>query len=1031
VELDALSIAAGWTVTPSGTTLVPGVEMGAANKSTETVIVRAPVDALFEDTAIINVSVEVVGHEGEVGAQDSLQLRANVLQVFDVRITTTQDTKTADPGETISFSIRARNRGNGDDMLVFSATGPELGAWSEPDVTLVPDEFVYVYYNVSVNPGHDASDILITLNATSLADSSGLTYDVLPITIHVNPRYEVQLGHLGGDRKDGWPSQTTQFNLTVKNMGTAMDAFDIEVISPSGFQVTLSHFSVLVESIIVDPVNSTQMVIVYVYTKGNPPVSAGEYFINITATSQNDSMASDIFSFIIDVQPVYGVSYYSPFSSFGGYPGDTISIEIQIYNDGNWLDYFNIIVDLPPGWSWAYAPPGNISPEPQEFQIVTIEIYIPVNAASDIYKVNITIKSQNDLTKYDTKSYNIEVYNIYSVNLPSSISGKTVDVGDTAAYSINVQNNGNGPDYIELSLTGDLEIWTWLYYNATQNGTVIYVSPPVGGSLDVWLYVNPPLDYWDMGDGTVDLTVNAESLNDPAINPAFDNVSVTTTVNHVYGADILSGGLTSGEPGELVSFLVNVKNTGTATDSYNFNVVSVQGPAGADTSLWFPEIYFNPSSITNLGVDITTVSTMYVDIPFPNDLYLVPPGTYNITIDVISVGDPNVKDTEFFLVNVQQVYVADVQNSVATKNVNVGSSVQFSITIKNDGNDFDLLSVELEGDIFIPGSVNWGNLSHAGTGQIDLPALVDIPLNAGESTLITLTITIPARDDPSYPTVDPDDVTLRVVVKPSEEDGTDDQVDVTADINEILEYDWSFLAETLKVDPGDPAQFTMIIENTGTGDDTFSYEIWQWEEDWSAYGYTFSPSGTTIAAGSDDSIALTINTPSDLQDALSGDYKITVRVHSNAGNINLFRNCTIHLNPIYLVDLTVTGSTNKAVNVGNTVTYDFTVRNTGNTPENFIFEIEDLDTSTMGGGDQSSWATIHLSSDLSTPVSLLNLDSGESETMVLKLTIPDQGDPNFVVLTAPLQIRVEVVSVQEPIVRDSRVSRRRYSLLLR
>ena len=49
VELDAASVAAGWTVTPTGTTIIPNVQMGEGNKVTELVWIRAPSDAKFED----------------------------------------------------------------------------------------------------------------------------------------------------------------------------------------------------------------------------------------------------------------------------------------------------------------------------------------------------------------------------------------------------------------------------------------------------------------------------------------------------------------------------------------------------------------------------------------------------------------------------------------------------------------------------------------------------------------------------------------------------------------------------------------------------------------------------------------------------------------------------------------------------------------------------------------------------------------------------------------------------------------------
>ena len=45
VELDAASVAAGWTVTPTGTTIIPNVAMGVGGTVTETVTVLLSVPA--------------------------------------------------------------------------------------------------------------------------------------------------------------------------------------------------------------------------------------------------------------------------------------------------------------------------------------------------------------------------------------------------------------------------------------------------------------------------------------------------------------------------------------------------------------------------------------------------------------------------------------------------------------------------------------------------------------------------------------------------------------------------------------------------------------------------------------------------------------------------------------------------------------------------------------------------------------------------------------------------------------------------
>lgn len=1004
------------------------VTLGAGNSTNMTYTITVDPDVTKSESPVkLFLVVKSAGADDEVVEELNVSIRIN--QTYGVKISTTQnEPPPIDPGQYVVFEIKVKNEGNDNDSFTLKATGLDQdssGLWEFSEVTLEPNEIQTIQYNVSVQSDHNTTDILITLNASSDGDE-GNTYETLLVIVHVNPRYEVFLDDAGGGRKDGVGGEVTQFNLSIKNEGTDIDTFDLDYEAPPGFIVELSTENIQIESVENDALNSTQIISIDVTVRANPPVQVGEYFINVSAVSANDETAVDTFTFIIDVKATRGVSISSQFASKKVPAGDDAEFTgIEVTNKGNDDDDFSFyIIGLPPGWTTnplsnlnAIAPDGKGS---FDLTVTTTE-----ESASGIYQFTLFARSVNDPSKEANVTLTVEVEQIYTIQLPSSVSGKTIDIGDSTTYIISVRNLGNGPDSIELTLSGDVETWTWLYFNATENGTTIHVSPPAGGSIAVILYISPDTDYWDTGDGTVQITIRAESLDDPGITPAFDEVVVTTTINPQYGANIIPvSSVTSGEPAEQKSFLFNIENTGTTTDDYNIRVDDVTGPAGSDTSLWFPNIYFTPSSISNLGDGLSTQVSIIVDIPDPANLYLIPPGGYQITVEVTSGGDSDAKDTEIFTLNVLQVFEADIQNTVNTKDVNVGESVQYSITIKNEGNAMDNLSVELEagpGET-IPGAVGWGTLSHAGTGQVDLASLSDIQLPAGQSTQITLTITIPMKGiDPEYPPTDPDDITLRVIVKPSDEDGVDDDVDVTADINVIYEFDFSFLAETLDVIPesgSNTAEFTLKIENKGTSSETFTYEIFQWEVDWSAYGYSFSPSSITIGASTIDEVTLSITTPTDLKDALSKDYGIIVKVHSNAGSIDIFKNCTIHLEPIYDVDLTVTGSTNKATDVGNILVYQFTVRNTGNSNETYSFTISDMDTSTLGGGDQSTWVKLYLVSDPTTPVTSIELNADESKAMNMEFTVPQQNDFDFGKITDPVQIEIEVLSESEPTITD-------------
>jgi uncharacterized membrane protein len=824
----------------------------------------------------------------------------------------------------------------------------------------------------------------------------------------------VKLGVDGSKYKEVFGGGTTSFNLTIQNKGTTADTYDIEAVNSTASWVSLSKLTITLVP--------EQKTIVTVWVTPLEGAAIGVHDIVINVTSQNDTSTSKEYIFFADVQASYDL-FLSTTTTYRQVAAgdDAVFTGVKIENTGNDADtYTFFLTNLSSGWS--HDPLSDLNVMPGE--IVSFDVTIHTYDASQKgdYEIYLTAISVNDPSKTMTITLYVEVEQVYGLSLTAPTTAKTGDVGETLSYFIEVVNTGNGEDYVELSLTGQHTEFAILYYNTTENGPIIHVRPPAGGSVGIFLNITIPSNYWDIEiQNQFTITVEAESLDDPSTTPVSAQRDFISTVNPVYGVDIISGGFTSGVPGEAISFLFEVKNNGTVTDNYNIGVVSVTTTTGGDTGLWYPEISFNPTSVNNLAKGATQQITMYITIPNPTDLFLVPPGIYNITVELTSAGDVSAKDTQVFMVNVLQVYWADIQNTVIIKNVNIGESVQYSITIKNMGNDYDLLSVELQGDADIPGSVNWGMLTHMGTGQVMQQTLIDIPLNAGESTQILLNITIPERTHPSYPAIDPDDITLTVIVKPSDVDGTDDMVTVTADINIIYEFDFTFLANTINVQPGDPAEFTINVENTGTATETFIYDIYQWDVDWSAYGYTFVPSSGNlqVGAGNIGEVTLTINTPSDLTEALSRDYNIRIKVHSSAGNTDVFKNCTVHIEPVYDVVLTITGSSSKAVNVGSNVTFQFTIQNIGNSPETFQLTATDLDTSSGGGGDQSSWVTFYSVDNPLTPITSITLGAGESKSIIMVIVVPPQGDPGFVELSAPLQIEIEAYSIQDPSASDS------------
>jgi uncharacterized membrane protein len=403
------------------------------------------------------------------------------------------------------------------------------------------------------------------LKASSTGDDTGATFDLLNITVNVEPRYEVKLGVNGTNQKKIKGGQVAIFNLTIQNRGTATDIYDIEPVGITGFWatpetllVTLDPDEKTIIQILVQPPEGTEVKI---------------HNITINVASQEDPAAQKNYTFYADVEASYKLFLSTGTPQQKVDAGQTATFTgVKVQNDGNAQDTFTFyITNMTAGWT--HSPLPSLSVPAGESVSFSIDVTTTQQSASGVYRLFLTAVSEGDSTKQQTIELIVEVEQIYGVDITDSVSSKNVDVGKFITYRIDVKNTGNGEDNVELKLSGDVEPWTWLYYDIDTNGTTIHVSPPSGGSISVYLYIAPPEDYWDTWDGNVDLTILAESVDDPDINPADDFLDVNTDVNPVYGAKINpTGTFTTGEPGELKQFTFTIENTGTVTDGYSIRV---------------------------------------------------------------------------------------------------------------------------------------------------------------------------------------------------------------------------------------------------------------------------------------------------------------------------------------------------------------------------------------------------------------------------------------------------------------------------
>ncbi|UCE36047.1 MAG: hypothetical protein JSW00_10845 [Thermoplasmata archaeon] len=940
---------------------------------------------------------------------ENITLTINIEQTYGVKIFTTQNEKTGDPGEEVVFVIEIKNKGNDRDEIILSHSGTELGEWELSIVPLDPEDSTFVNYTVKIKDDHDTSDILITLNASSDGDESGETYEIQPITVHVNPRYEINLGTNGPNQRNVRGGESVTFSLRIDNRGTDVDTYDLIAVGSQAFWVTINPSN---------PTNTTVIVGVqqsaYIDIMVSPPNGTDVllYDIIINVTSQNDRDVSVEYTFYANVEATYDVFIYPDNPQDTVDAGDTASFTCFVDNDGNDADIYQFtVIGLPPGWDYAINP-SSINVPAGGTGIIDIDVDTSKGSPAGVYTFDITATSLNDPSKSSTTELTIELRQVYKVEFTSSPSEKQADVGETVSYAINIKNDGNGPDTIELTLEGDDAQYGFLYYSPTENGQKIEISPSAGGTESFFFNVTPPSDYWETeSDSIIRIEIKAKSLDDPE-KKAADSLNVTTDVEHVYEFTVSASGTQSGVPGESKKFSITIYNKGTDPDGDTFNLL-VKGftaPPGGIESYW-ESANTNPFSVNPVEIleDGQQLVEVEIAIPTPSNITLVPPGDYEIEIEVKSQGNTEVLTTVNLTMTVTKLFAAEIVDITPdSAKVDVGAWTYYEIKVKNAGNDYDNISISVEDDTVIEGDQRfWTTLTYNNVN------ITHIELPSGGQAIIKFTIRVPGRDEIGYPNIDPSSVNFNITVQPSDPkdpNAEEDRQQITTQINPIYEFEVDPITTQVGI-PGDQIDYGITITNTGTGSDTFRPKLIWGDVSWpEAQGSSqFSTTSVTLGAGESTTIILYFVIHEENDVALAGKYMNNVTIESDRTD-DITVPFTVEVDEVYEFELSEPTSLDSAVNVGGSVSFQFRIKNTGNAENKFILDKIDTDTTDDGDGDQKSWASFALTSDPATPISSVTLGAEDIETILLTITIPAQEDDDFVELKNPLGMEVKVSS---------------------
>ncbi|HEU4928882.1 MAG TPA: hypothetical protein VFU38_03560, partial [Candidatus Krumholzibacteria bacterium] len=609
---------------------------------------------------------------------------------------------------------------------------------------------------------------------------------------------------------------------------------------------------------------------------------------------------------------------------------------ISVYHDVN----SNGVIDGGEPAISVGGAPGVVGPLAANASASLIVTYaVPGTAAAgELAYVGVQGTSAGDAGQVDTRNYHrtTVVADAVMTALLNAAPAFVIE-GDQITYSFSGTNTGsataNGVTVASVGLTGVL-----MY-------DIIPINPGSGNPLPLF---GAPSGF--PAGGTVLYLPNGSST---AGSPETWNWSTTAAAGDIAVAYITNGGIVSGQ-------------------AYGFSY-QVTVPVGMT-----PGVLNNTAALAYIDNNVTTADpTIVVSNNAP-----VTVGTIaNVLIGPAGnpgAGTPPNYDDDF--------------QSVATAYAN--TTVNFTNTIRNDGNANDAINVSLDGASTIPGS--WTVVFYQSDGvtplaDTDFDGQPDVgPLAPGASIDVVVSVIIPGSQGAGGPF----DAVIRAesANDPAEANLTTDRIlQVLAASVDIGNFDGvsgttNSTPVNLNADPATSVDFALDVVNGGGSSDNFTLSS-SIPAGWTVTFYLdanangvldggeVSPITQTgpVAAGSEANVIARVDVPLGTLPAVYPT-SFTATSSVNATSFDTIAN-TVTVNALASVDFFPDNVGNATA--GGTLTYAHTVSNTGNIADTFD----------LAYASSQGWTYVFFDA-FATPITNVVLAPGASANITVRLTVP-------------------------------------------
>ncbi len=913
--------------------------------------------------------------------KDTMATRTRVKPLYSVYLFADGgNVSEVDAGQSNTYRLGVQNRGLDTDTFDISITGDNpFTNWVNMEYNnytienLGKDKIEKISFDITIPANVFENYPKInsgTITITAASRGNPASTFTLNFETTVKPKFGGSLTS-ESDYDKALPGANVTFVVFLKNTGSlANDTFGLKSSDCPFDQITITPSQVVV--------NRTEFQQFQVVVLIDDDAKEGNHFFNVTArTAGSDRVLSRDDEIIATLQlkigviQRYGARASCALQTQDVAPNNWVTYEIEIENEGNGLDTFDITKDstVVGHIGWATINISRVYLESDETVKVELNVSIPnsVQPINVIIYVNAT--SRGDNTVVASIRTVTTVTQDFDLKLSPVAEEKKTDPGAMVKFLVDVKNKGTGNDEIEVTIgAGAYKVWA----NIPQEMLVFTLAPNAVKRITV--NVTPPED---QNDGKYQIIFRAESQTSPEELIVVTTLTVEVKPKRDLSLEVAEDrkevipNLSGSEA--TVTYSLKVTNEGTASDTFKLVIRGVGDDPNSGHPSW---VKLSTRSIGALAADKDTTVTVTVEIP--NKQAPTDTDGFNTTIYVYSPGGDGVADdigkTITMVTVIKTAYGLELSSSkkrLETPDLTTLSAssreVQFAFKVKNIGTGDDTVKFEIDQK-----PTGWEGISFD-TGTEDI--------TKGFTMSHTLTVKIDREV-----AVDDYDIEIKVISRGDDTLYADtdeyETMKFTVEVTQIHHIKLTAAQTSKEAKPGDTLTYTLTVKNRGNQMDSITLDLPNEIIYWSTR--TISPRTVDIEADATIDITVTCRISSDYTEALEDTYytNISATAGEGADEYKAYVELTTLISQEYKLEVTSRDLVLKGkvdVNRGEKskeIVFKFEVKNKGNGKDSFKFDLT---------GDYYNWGSLKTATSD-------ELEAGESQEIEVTVTIGDDFD---------------------------------------